>query len=107
MRILKLTARLEKWLLARRAQQDRKAQAVAAEIVADVRKRGDAALFAYARKFDSTDLDETGVWIAKKEISVARKRVSREYLKAVEKADKNVRIVVEKQLPQPWVVETT
>jgi len=106
MRILKLTARLEKWLLARRAQQDRKAQAVAAEIVADVRKRGDAALFAYAEKFDATSLAETGVWIAKKEIRAARKRISREFLRAIEKAVENVRIVAEKQLPRPWSVET-
>src|SRR5215467_344980 len=66
MRILKLTPRTEKWLLARRAQQNVEPQAVAAEIVADVRKRGDAALFDYTEKFDHTDLAETGVWVTKK-----------------------------------------
>ncbi len=106
MRILNLTPRMEKWLFARRSQQDREAQIVAAGIVADVRKSGDAALFAYAKKFDSTDLAETGVWIAKKEIQAARKRASPKFLKAIEKAAENVQIVAEKQLPRPWVIET-
>ena len=52
MRILKLTPRIEKSLLARRAHQDIEAQRVASEIVADVRKRGDAALFAWTKKLD-------------------------------------------------------
>ena len=42
MRILKLTPRIEKCLLARRARQDAKAQSIAAGIVADVRKRAAA-----------------------------------------------------------------
>ena len=41
MRILKLTPQTEKALLAKRARQDAEAYAVAAEIVQDVRKRGD------------------------------------------------------------------
>ena len=61
MRIVKLTPRIEKWLLARRARQDNKAQSVAAEIVADVRKRGDVALFAWTKKFDHNNLAREGV----------------------------------------------
>jgi len=106
MRILKLTPRTEKWLLARRAQQDGEAQAVAAEIVADVRMRGDAALFEYTKRFDHTDPAEAGVWIAEKEIRAARKRVSAEFLKAIERATENVQRVAEQQLPQPWSIET-
>jgi len=107
MRILKLTPRIEKWLLARRSQQDREAQTVAAGIVADVRKHGDAALFAYAKKFDGADLAETEIWIAKKEIRTARKHLSRKLLRAIEQAADNVRRVAEKQLPRRWTVETT
>lgn len=107
MRILKLTPHTEKWLLARRAQQDAEAHAIAAEIVEDVRKRGDAALFAYTKKFDGTDLTKTGVWIEEKEIRTARKASSVKFQKAIEKAAENVRRVAEKQLPRPWTVETT
>jgi len=106
MRILKLTPETEKWLLARREKQDAEARAIAGEIVQDVRKRGDAALFAYTKKFDQTDLAKTGVWIEEKEIRAARKATSVKFLKAIEKATENVRRVSEKQLPRPWTVET-
>jgi histidinol dehydrogenase len=106
MRIFKLTPRTEKWLLSRRAQLDGEAQTVAAEIVADVRKRGDAALFAWTKKLDGTDLAPTGAWISQKEIRAAGKNVSPAFVMAIKKAAENVRRVAEKQLPQPWTVET-
>ena len=106
MRILKLTPRTEKWLLARRAQRDDEAQSIAAEIVADVRKRGDSALFAWAKKLDGLDLSRGGVWISKEEIRSAKAQVSPDFLKAVHKAAKNVRHVAERQLPRPWTIET-
>ncbi len=106
MRIVKLTPRIEKWLLTRRAKQDDQAQSVAAEIVADVRKRGDAALFAWTKKLDHLDLARQGVWISKKEIRSAERHASSEFLNAVKRAAKNVRSVAEKQLPRPWSFET-
>lgn len=107
MRILKLTPQTEKRLLARRAHQDVEAHAIAVEIVEDVRKCGDTALFAYTKKFDNTDLGKTGVWIEEKEIRAARKASSVKFQKAIEKAAENVRRVADKQLPQPWTIETT
>jgi histidinol dehydrogenase len=106
MRILKLTPRIEKWLLSRRAQRDEEAHSVASKIVADVRKRGDAALFAWTKKLDHSDLTRDGVWISQKEIRSAQRRVSSEFLSAVKRAAKNVRSVAEKQIPRPWTFET-
>jgi histidinol dehydrogenase len=106
MRIVKLTPRTEKWLLARRAQRDDEAHSVAATIVADVRKRGDSALFAWSKKLDELDLARDGVWIPGKEIRAAKAQVSSEFLKAIQRAAKNVRRVAEKQLPRLWTVET-
>jgi histidinol dehydrogenase len=106
MRILKLTPRIEKRLLARRAQRDEEAHSVASEIVADVRKRGDAALFAWTKKLDHLDLARDGVWISRKEIRSAERSVSSEFLSAIKRAAKNVRSVAEKQLPRPWTFET-
>jgi histidinol dehydrogenase len=106
MRILKLTPRTEKWLLSRRARRDEEAHSVAAEIVADVRKRGDAALFAWTKKLDHLNLARDGVWISKKEIRAAERRVSGEFLSAIRRAARNVRGVAEKQLPRPWTFET-
>lgn len=106
MRILKLTAPTEKWLLSRRHQQDAQAQAVANEIVADVRRRSDVALFAWTKKLDGIDLAKSGVWISQREMAAAEKRVSPEFVRAIRKAAANVRRVAEKQLPRPWSVET-
>ena len=106
MRILKLTPRIEKWLLSRRAQRDDEAHSVASEIVADVRKRGDSALFAWTKKLDHLNLACDGVWISRKEIRSAERRVSSEFLSAIKRAAKNVRCVAEKQIPRPWTFET-
>ena len=106
MRILKLTPRTEKWLLSRRHQHDAQAQAVANEIVADVRRRGDAALFAWTKKLDGIELAKSGVRISQREMAAAEKRVSPEFVRAIRKAAANVRRVAEKQLPRPWSVET-
>ena len=107
MRILRLTSQTEKRLLARRAQQDAEAHRIAREIVEDVRKRGDAALFAYTKKFDNADLAKTGVWIEGKEIRASQKATSVKFHRAIEKAAESVRRVAEKQLPRPWTIETT
>ena len=102
MRILNLTPRIEKWLLARRMQRDLKAHAIASEIVADVRKRGDSALFAWSKKLDHLNLARDGVWISQKELRSAERRVSADFLRAIKRSVKNVRSVAEKQLPRPW-----
>jgi len=104
MRILKLTPRTEKWLLARRAQRDDEALSAASEIVADVQKRGDPALFDWAKKFDDVDLARASVWVSRREIRAAERRVSSDFVKAIKKAAKNVRSVAEKQLPRPWTI---
>ncbi len=106
MRIVRLTPRIEKWLLARRARQDDKAKSAAAEIVADVRKRGDAALFAWTKKLDHFNLAREGVWISKREIRSAVRNMSPAFLNAVRRAAKNVRSVAEKQLPRLWSFES-
>src|SRR5712691_3333569 len=105
MRIVKLTPRIEKWLLARRTRQDDEAQSAAADIIADVRERGDAALFAWTKKFDHVNLAGEGVWISKAEIRSAKRHASSAFLKAIEISAKNVRSVAEKQLPRPWSLE--
>ena len=106
MRIVKLTPRTERWLLARRAQRDDEAHSVAATIVADVRKRGDSALFSWTKNLDELDIAHDGVWISEKEIRAAKAQVSSEFLRAIHNAAKNVRRVAEKQLPRPWTIET-
>jgi histidinol dehydrogenase len=105
MRILKLNTGTEAKLMQLREGQDREAHRVAARIVADVRRRGDAALDEYARKFDGADVSGKLLWVGAAEIAAARKRASREFLRAVEHAAANVRRVAEKQMPREWTME--
>ena len=105
MRILKLTSAVEKNLLRARHERDLEAERIAARIIADVRKRGDAALSAWAKKLDGIDLRRSGVWISEREINAARKRVKPEFIGALRHAEKNIRQVAEKQLPRPWSLE--
>lgn len=106
MKIIKLTAASEKKLFKAREKRDVEAERVASEIVADVRKRGDKALFALTEKFDGIDLKKVGIWINEKEILAARRAADKELVRAVEHAAHNVRRVAEKQLPKPWNIET-
>ena len=105
MRILKLTPRVEKNLLQARHERDAAAERIVARIVADVRKRGDAGLAAWAKKLDSVDLRRSGVWISQREIGAAAKRVSPDFLRAVRHAIENICRVAEKQAPRPWSLE--
>lgn len=104
MRILKLTPAVEKNLLRVRHQRDREAERVAARIIADVRKRGDGALAAWAKKLDGIDLRRSGVWASQREINAASKQVSPDFLRAIRHAAANIRQVAEKQLPEEWIV---
>jgi histidinol dehydrogenase len=102
MRILELTARTEAELLKLRQTHDQEAYRVASKIVSDVRRRGDHAVEDWTKKLDGTDISGSRIWISKKEMAAAKRRVNREFLRAVEHAAKNVRKVAEQQLPRSW-----
>jgi len=105
MRILKLTAALEKRLLATRERSDIQAETVAGKIIADVRRRGDTALFFWTKKLDGMNLVRQGIWASQREIAEAQKSVTADFLRAVKHAIRNVRKVAEKQLPRDWSME--
>ncbi len=105
MRILKLTPGVEKKLLAARVSHGQEAQTVAEQIIADVRKRGNSALLAWAKKLDDADLSAKNLWISQKEIRSAERNVSSDFLRAIRQAVRNIRRVAEKQLPRPWSLE--
>jgi histidinol dehydrogenase len=105
MYILKLTSAVENSLLRARHERDLEAERIAATIIADVRKRGDAALAAWAKKLDRIDLRRSGVCVSEREINSARKQIKPEFIGALRHAEKNIRHVAEKQLPRPWSLE--
>jgi histidinol dehydrogenase len=105
MRILKLTSATERKLLADRMGRDAEAEGVALRIIGDVRRRGDAALFSWAKKLDGVDLRREGVWVSRRELRAAERQVSTEFLRAVRQAGRNIRRVAEQQLPREWTLD--
>jgi histidinol dehydrogenase len=105
MRIVRLTLAVEKKLLRARREHDAEAQRIAAKIIHDVRRHGDAALSSWVKKLDDIDLQRESLWIREDEIRAASRQVSREFLGALEHAAGNVRRVAEKQLPKPWTMD--
>ena len=104
MRIVTLSRETEARLFRAREQEDRAALTAATKIVGDVRKRGDRALSEWAKRLDGVDLERQGLWISQQKFAAAKRRVSREFLKAVEHAAVNVRRVAERQLPHEWAL---
>lgn len=104
MRVLKLTDAVEKKFFARRSTHDAAAERIAARILADVRKRGDAALFRWVQRLDGLRLTRNSVWIGPAEIRTARRNVPRELVRAIQHAARNIRRVAEEQLPRSWTI---
>ena len=102
MRVLQLTAAIEKKLLAARRSDSRNAARVAARIVQDVQRRGDAALFSWTKRLDRVALNSRTVWVSRAEFAGARKNVSREFVAATDHAARNIRAVAHRQKPQEW-----
>jgi histidinol dehydrogenase len=105
MRILPLTGANERKMLASRRASSRDAERVAARIVADVRRRGDAALFSWTKRLDRLALGPQSVWVTRAEMFAAHKSVSREFLDAIDHAARNIRAVARRQKPQEWTIE--
>src|ERR1051326_7774190 len=82
-------------LITRKAVRLSEAEATVAPILEDIRRRGDAALFEYARRFD--DLEGDSVIVPSTEFE---QPVSDEFLRAVEVAAENIREYARMQLPR-------
>ena len=90
--------------LARRSSHDAAAERIASRILADVRRSGDAALFRYALRLDGLRLTRRTLWISRAEMRAARREVSRDLLRAIEHAARNIRRVAEQQRPRSWTI---
>jgi histidinol dehydrogenase len=105
MRILRLTAAVEKKLLATRKRRDVEAERVAAKIIADVRRHGDSGLSSWTQRLDGTELGRGRMWVSQREIEEALNAVGADFRAAVKHAIANARKVAEKQLPRKWSME--
>lgn len=99
-----LSAEVERRIFARRAGSDSQAERVAAKIIHDVRKRGDKALVEWSNKFGGLAVRAESLWVTPAEMKAATRRVSRELMRAVDHAARNIRRVARVQKPRDWSV---
>lgn len=76
-----------------------------AEIIANVRKDGDEALFAYCKKFDRAEL--SSLLVSPEEMAEAVASVEPEFLAILEKAAANIRKFHEKQKRTSFIINDT
>jgi len=88
-------------LLARKAARLHEAEAVVRPILEAVRRRGDAALMEYARRFDG--LERKSVRVPEKELHAAEGALAPEFRAAVATAAANIRRFAEWQMPREWM----
>src|SRR3954467_12569015 len=95
MRIIDLTAGLDfkqiDELLFSATDEDTHVERIASDIVADVRRRGDAAVCDYTRKFDEQDLTPATIRVSEAEIHELASGADDELVSILRKAANNVR----------------
>jgi len=89
-------------LLTRRTARMSDAEKTVRPILEAVRKRGDAALLGYARRFDG--FNRESVRISHAELAEAADRLAPAFRSAVNVAANNVRRFAEKQMPREWSI---
>ncbi len=106
MRIVKLTDEsknniLEN-LLKRSPNSYGQYESAVADILANVRSRGDEALFEYTRNFDKADINASNIVVTQEEIDEAYAQVDAELLDVIRKALVNIRDYHAKQKQYSW-----
>jgi histidinol dehydrogenase len=76
--------------------------AVVADIIADVRRRGDAAVIAYTERFDRLALTADRLRISADEIAAARAACAADALAALDFAAARIEAFHRRQLPEDW-----
>lgn len=85
-----------------RTASDRDVSGTVAEIIANVRKNGDAALMEYNAKFDRAE--GVALEVTPEELEAAVKAVDPEFLRVLERAGENIRAFHERQLQRDCIL---
>ena len=106
MRIVKLTkeskSNILENLLKRSPNSYGKFESAVADILANVKSRGDDALFEYTRNFDKADINPSNIVVTQEEIDEAYSLVDDKLLDVIRKALVNIRDYHEKQKQYSW-----
>lgn len=86
--------------LSAKRENDADVNGTVAQIIADVRKNGDTALFDYTKRFDQVELTSQSIRVSEKEIEEAIKSCKKETLDALYLAAERIEAFHEKQIPE-------
>lgn len=107
MRIVKLNAQTKddilSNLLKRSPNQYKQYEETVAEIIADVRARGDEAVFDITKKFDKWDINSKTVKVTEAEIEEAYGKVDAKLIDVMKDAAENIRDFHQKQVKESWI----
>ena len=93
-------------LLKRSPNNYGKFEAAVADILANVKEKGDEALFSYTKEFDKVEVTPETIRVTEAEIEEAYKAVDASLLEVIRKALVNIRSYHEKQRQNSWVTST-
>lgn len=93
-------------LLKRSPNNYGKFEAAVADILANVKEKGDEALFSYTKEFDKVEVTPETIRITEEEIEEAYKAVDASLLEVIRKALVNIRSYHEKQRQNSWFTST-
>ncbi|MGG4491551.1 histidinol dehydrogenase [Metabacillus idriensis] len=100
MRIERISGNLTS--LKRSIESGTEAQREAAKnIIADVKEKGDAALFTYAEKFDTVRL--SSLKVSEAEVEAAYQELDQDLVEVIREAAENIRFFHEKQKRESWI----
>ena len=93
-------------LLKRSPNNYGKFEAAVADILANVKEKGDEALFSYTKEFDKVEVTPETIRVTEAEIEEAYKAVDASLLEVIRKALVNIRCYHEKQRQNSWFTST-
>ena len=93
-------------LLKRSPNNYGKFEAAVADILANVKEKGDEALFSYTKEFDNVEVTPETIRVTEEEIEEAYKAVDASLLEVIRKALVNIRSYHEKQRQNSWFTST-
>ena len=106
MRIIKLTQESKKSLLndllKRSPNNYGKYEDTVNDILANVKARGDEAVFEYTKKFDRFDLTAENILVTREEIEAAYQKLDPKLIEVIRKSAENIRAFHSKQLRNSW-----
>lgn len=79
---------------------------VAADIIDNIRKNGDKALFEYTLKFDKFNINKDNIKVSKDEIKRAYEETPKELVEAIKKAHDNILSFHKLQMEKTWLIES-